>query len=131
MDRGLDCELRLEIVDPCACTTEASREAGDRMWWGCGWCIETRFLCSFLEARGESALEEAGGVGVAGLEDDDGVFPMLWDGRGRGGCWVTDGGRRAKGEEPRGRDGRRKKELVISQLVPWVGVGTLGGVSGL
>lgn len=96
MDSGLDWELRLEIVEPCAWTTEASGSAGARAWW---WILGIKFRGSFLEARGESwdsewewewewpaeaeaAEEEEVGVGALLV---DGLLPMMasWDSHDR------------------------------------------------
>lgn len=61
---------------------EASGEAGDLICW---LCIDTRFLGSFLEDRGESCDEAV--VGVGGFEVEEGLLPIVltWgDGGGKG-----------------------------------------------
>lgn len=81
MDSGLDWEFLLIMEVPVAWTAEASGEAGDLICW---LCIDTRFLGSFLEARGESCNGSEAVVGVTGFEVDDGLFPIVWrGGRGR------------------------------------------------
>ena len=87
MAKGRDWGFRLEMVDPRAWTTEASGEAAD-LWW---WCMGMRFLCSFLDARGEScaaaveaaeveaeteAEAEVEVVGVLAFEVE-GLLPMV------------------------------------------------------
>lgn len=80
MDSGLDWEVRLEMVEPCAWTTEASGEAGRRTCWWWPWMPDTRFLWSFLIARGDSVPlldEEEVGAGGTGFELEDGAFPIV------------------------------------------------------